>query len=89
MFIAELQLYINYLSEELAEDSKTDALLNKKKHYSTFYGNLKDGIAYYRQLPGISVHDKYKFAEALYFAEGELDSLNFTYQLSITDTEVS
>jgi hypothetical protein len=83
MFIAELRLYIDYLHGELEGERQAETLGKKKKYYSSFYANLKDGIAYYRQLPGVSADNKNKFAADLYFAEGELDGLNKEYQLSL------
>ncbi|HLU89854.1 MAG TPA: hypothetical protein VKZ51_08490 [Cyclobacteriaceae bacterium] len=48
MFLKELWLYLDYLSEQVAETVDPD----KKfiKYCSTFARNLKEGIAYYRRL---------------------------------------
>lgn len=48
MFLKELWLYLDYLSEQVAETVDPD----KKfiKYCSTFAGNLKEGIAYYQRL---------------------------------------
>src|SRR5665647_178829 len=54
MFIAELHLYIDYLKEQLEDDTRTEQFSKKKKYYASFYQNLRDGITYYQQLPGIS-----------------------------------
>jgi hypothetical protein len=53
MFIAELNLYINYFKEELDNYDATGA--RKEKYFQEFYQNLVNGISYYRELPGISV----------------------------------
>ena len=48
MFIKELQLYIDYLKEQLSENPQPD----KKfvKYCTTFSANLLEGIAYYKEL---------------------------------------
>jgi hypothetical protein len=79
MFIAELYLYIKYLREKLQEDVQPEPVEKTKKYYATFYGNLRDGIRYYRELQAVPYREK--FIEALYFAELELDSLNEQYSI--------
>jgi hypothetical protein len=81
MFIAELYLYIDYLKEQLQEDILPEAVAKTKKYHAAFYQNLRDGIKYYKELPVVRGDDKDKFAEALDFAELELDSLNFQYSI--------
>ena len=82
MFIAELHLYIDFLKEDLKEEiSKPDQFSKKKKYYNSFYQNLLDGIMYYRQLTGLSEESKKQFAKALYYAEIELDFLNYQYAI--------
>ncbi len=81
MFIKELQLYIDYLKEQLEEDIHTEQFSKKKKYYASFYQNLWDGIMYYHRLPGISGKRRHQFIEALYYAEEELDSLNYQYAI--------
>ncbi|GAA4751098.1 hypothetical protein [Flavisolibacter ginsenosidimutans] len=48
MFIAELNLYINYLKEETGNDLMPD--VKKKKYYEGFCQNLLQGISYYQNL---------------------------------------
>jgi hypothetical protein len=79
MFIAELYLYIDYLEEQLQETPPPEAEAKRKKYFSTFYQNLKDGINYYRQMP--AVPGQVQFSEALDFAALELDSLNYQYSI--------
>lgn len=50
MFLAELQLYINYLKEEAGNDPVPDE--KKKKYIQNFCQNLLSGITYYRNLAG-------------------------------------
>src|SRR5665811_1102570 len=82
MFIAELHLYIDYLKEQLEDDIQPEQFSKKKKYYASFYQNLRDGIMYYQQLPGISGTSKHQFTEALFNAEEELDSLNDQYAIN-------
>ena len=77
MFIAELRLYLNYLEEQLLHDSKTDSILKNKKYYLDFYKNLRDGIAYYRQLPEFAGSGSPDFHQHLSEAEEELDAISF------------
>ena len=48
MFIAELNLYIDYFKEELENDIQAEQFSKRKKYYTSFYQNLCNGIAYYR-----------------------------------------
>ena len=83
MFIAELNLYIDYLKEQLEEDILQPAqFFKKKKYYATFFQNITDGIIYYRQLTGISGTNRNKFMKALYYSGIELDFLNYQYELN-------
>ncbi len=82
MFIAELHLYIDFLKEELQEDSDKEPDAKKKKYYEAFYQNLADGITYYRQLKGISSSNHEKFIEELDHAEIELNSLNYQFSFA-------
>jgi hypothetical protein len=79
MFITELNLYINYLKEQLENDFKTDQLAERKKYYVSFFKNLKEGIAYYLQLPGIAQTFRKLFISQLNNATFELELLHFQY----------
>jgi hypothetical protein len=81
MFIAELQLYINYLKEQLEEGIQPDQIQKKKKYFASFYQNLMDGIVYYRRLPGIAGKSREQFDKALDAAETEIDFLNEQYEI--------
>ncbi len=82
MFIAELNLYIDYLKEQLEEDTRAGQFAKKKKHYISFCQNLRDGILYYRRLHEISGTDRNLFVKALHFAGVELDFLNYQYEIN-------
>jgi hypothetical protein len=81
MFIAELNLYIDYLKEQLEEDIHTEQFSKKKKYYISFYQNLRDGLMYYRRLTGMPDTGRRRFVKALYHAGMELDFLNYQYTI--------
>ncbi len=82
MFIAELNLYINYLREELEKNTQPDA--RKEKYFTDFYTNIREGLSYYRTLPGIRMTENDKFQLALNQAEKDL--LAISYQFSMPGT---
>ncbi len=49
MFIKELAIYIDYLKEKV-EESKSSMTKKQEKYFVNFSKNLKDGIAYYKDL---------------------------------------
>jgi len=79
MFITEVNLYINYLKEQLEIDFRTKQLEGRKKYYASFYKNLKAGIAYYQQLQGVAQNFRKLFISQLKGATLELDLLLFQY----------
>jgi len=81
MFIAELNLYIDHLKEQLGDDIRTEQFSKKKKYYASFYQNLRDGLSYYRLLPGVSVKNS-QFFKSLDYAGIELDLLNYQYEIN-------
>ncbi len=85
LFITELNLYIDYLKEQLKADFHTEQFAKRKKYYNSFYQNLRNGINYYRSLPPVSVKRRNEFFKALYYAGIELDSLNYQYTLGNTN----
>jgi hypothetical protein len=46
MFLAELHLYLDYITEQLEEGNNRDKL----KYYNSFCNNISEGINYYRRL---------------------------------------
>ena len=79
MFITELNLYLNYLKEELENDFRDKRLKEREKYYVSFFKNLGEGILYYRQLPGISQTFRELFINQLNYASFELELLHFQY----------
>lgn len=81
MFIAELDLYIDYLKEKLEEELLQGTLPKKAKYYTEFYLNLRKGIAYYQSLADQIDDGSGNFQHLLSGAETELDVLNYKYNL--------
>ena len=86
MFIAELYLYIDFLREQKAEDVRLDQFNKKKKYYTSFCQNIRNGMSYYQQLSDKFENGQEEFLDLLNHAEIELDLIN--YQYSIVDTPV-
>ena len=86
MFIAELYLYIDFLREQIAEDVRLDQFNKKKKYYTSFCQNMRNGMSYYQQLSDKFENGQEEFLDLLNHAEIELDLIN--YQYSIVDTPV-
>ncbi len=82
VFIAELELYINYLAEQVAKDAGSLVDAKRKKYLNEFYKNMENGIAYYRQLEGISKQVKTQFNAALDKASEDLASLQCQFFLN-------
>ena len=83
MFIKELALYLDYLEEQLDIETQAGQMVKKKKYFSTFFQNLRQGIQYYFSLPGIAVDNHTAFAKALYEAGLRLDFLHDTYMADV------
>lgn len=81
MFIAELDLYIDYLKEKLEEELLQGTLPKKAKYYNEFYLNLRKGITYYQSLADQIDDGAGNFQHLLSGAETELDVLNYRYNL--------
>ncbi len=78
-FINELQLYIDYLKEQLIENMEPGQFMKKKKYYTSFLSNLRAGIKYYRQVYALAANEA--FIKALYYAEIELDAINYQFEI--------
>ena len=83
MFIAELYLYIDYLKEQIQDDIDADQFEKKYKYYNTFFQNLRSGINYYREMPGLSEATKSRMLKDLESVSLELDSLNYQHEIMV------
>lgn len=77
MFIAELQLYINYLKEEIRKTAAPDE--KSRKYRETFCQNLLNGIAYYRNLNTVAAGNRSLFDYHLNEAEEQVETLRRSY----------
>jgi hypothetical protein len=64
MFVRELQLYIDYLKESM-ETADTEPGSKQEKYLKTFYNNLLEGIAFYKQTAGPIAHGSIEVKERL------------------------
>lgn len=71
MFLKELQLYVNYLKEQV-EDNEGSTDPKKLKFLRGFYNTMIDGIAYYRQLLQDKIIDDENFLGSLSVYEAQL-----------------
>ena len=83
MFVAELYLYIDYLKEQIQDDIDSDQFEKKQKYYNTFFQNLRSGINYYREMPGLSEATKSRMLKDLDSVSLELDSLNYQHEIMV------
>lgn len=83
MFITELGLYINFVREQLENESEVEMDAKRKKYYVEFFKNLYDGISYYKSLPGSVEPHRGPFVHALHEAEGTLDILASQFSIDI------
>lgn len=77
MFIAELQLYISYLKEEIRKTAAPDE--KSRKYRETFCQNLLNGIAYYRNLNTVAAGNRSLFDYHLDEAEEQVETLRRSY----------
>lgn len=87
MFIAELQLYVDYISKELSDYKEGDD--KKKKYFESFMQQLFNGIDYYRTLPGVAAGNKEKFLAGLEIAEQDIVALCQQYELAVARAEAA
>ena len=84
MFIAELNLYMDYFKEMLTEEISLEQMDKRKKYFNTFMSNLNEGIQYYHSLKDLLADSaKQQFIKSLQFAEDELKQLQQKYALQI------
>lgn len=83
MFVSELNLYIDYLQNELGNEKQEELTPKKKKFYAGFYQNIKEGIHYYKALDSIPAAEREKFLQDLAYAEVALDGINYRYALDL------
>lgn len=82
MFITEIDMYIDYLKEQISKDVQKGELEKRKKYYTTFCRNMKQGIAYYQALDINDTAASASFQKALENALLEIDILNYRYEIN-------
>ncbi|MEO6134062.1 MAG: hypothetical protein ABIP35_02850 [Ginsengibacter sp.] len=84
VFIAELNLYINFLKEQLEAEKREEMVPRRIKYFQTFYTNLKAGINYYRDLYGQTLYDERCFIDYLKIEEDRLENMGTLYQIGVS-----
>jgi hypothetical protein len=79
MFIAELNLYLTYLKEEMTNEDHPNG--KKKKYYEGFCQSLLAGIAYYQNLPFQPAGNKEAFVHSLKEAENDVKKMQQRVEL--------
>ncbi|MBI3233587.1 MAG: hypothetical protein HYZ42_06030 [Bacteroidetes bacterium] len=80
-FIAELNLYINYLKNELSKETDIKADTKRKMYYQVFIRNLSDAISHYYKLAEESVISSEGFEEGLINGEREIEIIKYEYSV--------
>jgi hypothetical protein len=81
LLIKELQLYLDYLEEQLQIPAKTAQPDRQNKYYDAFCARLQEGIDYYRQLHATAVITDSSFIPALDAAGERLQALCSRYNI--------
>ncbi|MBK8920948.1 MAG: hypothetical protein IPM81_05485 [Saprospirales bacterium] len=87
MFIAELNIYIQYLKEQLGNEDHNTADRKKVAYYDSFFRNLANAIEYYRNLQKNTRIVGDGFPEALNAAETALHAIRIP-QLTLQSVEL-
>jgi len=83
MFLAEIELYVNYLKETIEEEINTDVWAKRTKYFQNFTSNLQSGIDYYKNLPSLA---KKNFISSLHTMENELNAIRQKYALQTIES---
>ncbi len=79
LFIAELNLYVQYIKAQIAKEGKQVLEVKRKKYYQDFYKNLMSGIQYYRELAAENIQNHSLFIQGLDKAETEIHLVFFQF----------
>jgi hypothetical protein len=81
------------MREQIEDDVQHEQFDKKKKYYTSFCQNLRDGISYYRKLAVEFNTGREEFIDLLDHVEIELDEINYQYSIidipAQTVTEIS
>ena len=81
MFVAELNLYVNYLREQLENEPAAGPEAKRKKYYGEFFKNLHEGLQYYKNISQNINIDSGRFIKAINIAEDELNELSLHFSI--------
>ncbi len=83
LFLAELELYVNFLVESIEEEINTETWAKRTKYFQTFTANLQSGIEYYKTVPALA---KKSFLNTLESMENELHFIQQKYTLQTIES---
>ncbi|MFN8358948.1 MAG: hypothetical protein U0264_03450 [Candidatus Kapaibacterium sp.] len=81
VFIAEMNLYISYVKEQITQEQIPLIDTKRKMYFQTFLRNLSEAIVYYRKLVGMSILNCPEFDAELSKAQDEVFSIKREYLL--------
>jgi hypothetical protein len=83
MFIAELSLYINFLQDQLNNETAFGLDPKRVKYFTDFFKNLLAGIDYYKNLPAVTIVDQPIFIQSLESAEKSLYAMRQHFAIEL------
>lgn len=83
LFVAELNLYINFIKEQLEDECEPD--VKKKKYYTEYFKNLQEGISYYRNLLPVEELHHGDFMQGLNAASQQITALESEFSHCFTE----
>ena len=89
MFIAELNLYISFVKEQLENENGLEPDVKRKKYYTEFFKNLQKGIIYYRHLPLSKAMSHNAFVQAFNEADEHLVALEMAFLYCFTEKDIA
>ena len=82
MFIAEMNIYIQYLRDQIIKGKGDINTPKRKSFYKSFVSNMLNAVSYYRNLHEQLLITGKRFAEELSLAEIEIKKISQEYQLN-------
>ena len=83
MFIAELNLYVNYLAEQLEHEPSAGPDVKRKKYYIEFFKNMQEGLNYYKNQAQIIEPNSKAFINSINIASQKLQALDVLFSINI------
>lgn len=82
MFIAELNLYVNYLAQQLEQEPAAGPDVKRKKYYIEFFKNMQEGLSYYKNQAQIIQPNSKAFINSINTASQKLQALDMLFSIT-------